>query len=288
MIAPSAPDLSGKVCLITGATNGIGKASAIALSSMGASLFLVCRDPDRAKTTAEEISERTRNSKVSILVGDLASLQDVRRVAEGFLASKQPLHILLNNAGVINTTRKLTRDGFEEMFGVNHLAHFLLTNLLLDRIKASAPARIVNVSSNGHKYSEAIHFDDLSAETWFATFKTYGHSKLANILFTRELSRRLAGSGVTANSLHPGAVSTNLGTQNAWYGKLLVGLLRPFFLSAEQGAATSLHVATAPELEGVSGKYFVNCRETAPKPWAEDDAAAAHLWDVSIRLVRLR
>lgn len=278
-------DLTKRTCLVTGATNGIGRATARGLAEMGASVFLVARNPERAEQTVSEIATQTGNSKLTVLMGDLGKLSDVRRIAAEFLATDSPLHILVNNAAVVNTKRKLTEDGFEEMFAVNYLSHFLLTNLLLERIKASAPARIVHVASGGHALCRGIQFDDLSAETWFATFKTYGHSKLANMLFSRELARRLDGSGVTSNSLHPGAVSTGLGTQNAWYGKLAVALLRPFFRSPAKGAATSLHVATAPELADVSGKYFANCRETPPKPWALDDETATQLWNVSSDLV---
>jgi retinol dehydrogenase-12 len=277
-------ELVDKYCLITGATSGIGEVTARSLASMGMQVSIACRNRDKGYALKEELEASSRHP-VNVLVGDFSRLADVRQVAHDYLSTNKPLHLLVNNAGIVNTSRQLTEDGYEEMFAVNHLAPFLLTNLLLPVIKESAPARIVNVASHGHTFVKNMGFDDLQAERQFKTFKVYGRSKLANILFTRELSSRLQGLGVTANSLHPGAVSTGLGLQNqGFFSHFLASLLRPFFKSPEQGAATSLHVATAKELEGVSGKYFSNCKETRPKPCAENDAEAARLWQLSCEM----
>lgn len=280
-------ELADKHCLITGATSGIGGVTAQTLAAAGMHLTIVCRNRDKGLALKESLELRSSHP-VTVLVGDLARLDDVRRIASEYLAMDRPLQLLVNNAGIVNTSRRQTVDGYEEMFAVNHLAPFLLTNLLLPVIEKSAPARIVNVASHGHAFSRGMGFDDLQAERHFKTFKVYGRSKLANILFTRELSRRLQGSDVTVNSLHPGAVSTGLGLQNPGvFSHLLAAMLRPFFKSPEQGAATSLYVATAKELDGVSGQYFSNSKLVRPKPWAEDDDEARTLWKLSCDMTGL-
>jgi retinol dehydrogenase 12 len=281
-------ELAGKTCLVTGATNGIGRVSARALARMGAKLFLVARDPQRAEDTRAEILRETPGADVRIIVADLASQADVRRAAAEFLATGAPLHVLLNNAGVTQLHRSETVDGIETTFAVNHLAYFLLTLLLLDRLKASAPARIVNVASDAHRFGGALDFDDLGSKKSFSWMAVYGRSKLANILFTRELARRLEGTGVTVNCLHPGAVRTGLGMNNdAPILKLLVSLARPFMRSPEKGAETSIWACSAPELAKVSGRYFSDRKERRPNALALDDGAARRLWDVSARLVNL-
>lgn len=280
-------DLVDKYCLVTGATNGIGEVTAMKLAESGMHLTIACRNQEKGIGLKEKI-EQTSAHPVDIIVGDFASLQDVRKIATEYLESGKPLHLLVNNAGIVNTSRRLTVDGFEEMFAVNHLAPFLLTNLLLPVIKKSSPARIVNVSSHAHTFVKNMGFDDLNAERQFKTFKVYGRSKLANILFTRELSRRLHGEGVTVNALHPGAVSTGLGLQNnGFFSHLIAALIRPFFKSPEQGAATSLYVATAKSLDGVSGQYFANCKQARPKSCAEDDKEASKLWHLSCEMTGL-
>ena len=213
--------MKGRTCLITGATSGIGRATATALAGMGASLVLVARDRARGEETAAQIAQQTGNRAVTLLFGDLSSQAAVRRVAAEFLASEQPLHVLINNAGVVNLQRSVTVDGIETTFAVNHLAYFLLTNLLLDRLIGSAPARIVNVSSDAHKFGP-LDFDDLENTRRYRAMRVYGQSKLANILFTGELARRLAGSGVTANSLHPGAVATNIWSHAPGYVRVVL------------------------------------------------------------------
>jgi NAD(P)-dependent dehydrogenase (short-subunit alcohol dehydrogenase family) len=274
--------MHGRICLITGATSGIGRATALALAGMGAELVLLARDREKAEATAAEVRAAGAPA-VDLLIADLGVLREVRRAAAEFLASGRPLHVLINNAGVVNLQRTLTADGLEATFAVNHLAYFLFTTLLLERLRASAPARIVNVSSEAHRFAP-LDFDDLQNERRYRTMRVYGQSKLANILFTSELARRLEGSGVTANSLHPGAVATRLGTNNGAWARALIRLLRPFFRSPDDGAATSVHLATAAELATVSGRYFANRREKTPSAAARDTEAARRLWAVSEQL----
>lgn len=281
-------DLHGRTCLITGATSGIGRSAALALAGLGAKLFLLCRNARRADATRAEIADRTGNRDVEILIADLASQDEIRRAAAAFLARGEPLHVLLNNAGVVLTERSETRDGIETTFAVNHLAYFLLTNLLLERLVASAPARIVNVASDAHKLGGALDFDDLGARRRYSGMGVYGRSKLANLYFTTELARRLAGTGVTVNALHPGAVRTDLGQNNdAPILKLLTGLVRPFFRTPEKGAETAVWLCASPEVEGLSGRYFADRKERSPHRLARDEVAARRLWDESAKLTGL-
>jgi len=283
----SAIDMKDKYVVLTGATSGIGKASAHILAGQGARLTMICRNAQKGEALMQDIIAATGNENLSLLVADLSVQADIRRVAEEYLATGQPIHLLLNNAGVVNTRRRVTVDGIEEMFATNHLAYFLLTHLLLPRVEESAPARIVNVSSDGHSLVKDMGFDDINADKMYKTFRIYGRSKLGNLLFTRELAARLKGKDITVNALHPGSVSTSLGIQNHKLGKLLVLLLKPFFKTPEQGAATSIYVATASELNNVSGKYFANSKQITPKPWALDDEAARRLWAVSEQMTGL-
>jgi len=278
--------MHGRICVITGATSGIGRATAIALAEMGATLVLVCRDRQRGEETLAAIAAQTGRHDASLVLGDLAAQRDVRRIATELLEGDRPLHVLINNAGVVNLQRTVTADGIESSFAVNHLAPFLLTNLLLDRLRRSAPARVVTVSSEAHRFG-SLDFDDLGNERRYRFMRVYGQTKLANILFTVELARRTAGSGVTANSAHPGAVATGLGKNNGAWARVLVALLRPFFRTPERGAATSVHLASSPAVEGVTGRYFVDCREKRPSSAAQDPDAARRLWDVSARLTGL-
>ena len=280
----AAPSMSGRVCLITGATSGIGRATALALAGMGAELVLLCRDRAKGEETAAA-ARAAGAAKVDLLIADLSRQSEVRRAAAEFLASGRPLHVLINNAGVVNVQRTLTADGIEATFAVNHLAYFLFTTLLLERLRASAPARIVNVASEAHKFG-GLDFEDLQNSRRYKVMKVYGQSKLANILFTAELARRLEGSGVTANSLHPGAVATGLGTNNGGWARGLIKLLRPFFRTPDDGAATSLYLATSPAVDGISGRYFANCREKPPSPAARDLESARRLWAVSEEMTR--
>lgn len=278
--------LRGRTVMITGATGGIGLAVARTLAREGANLVLTGRNVARGEEAIRSVREVNGDIAVDFLPSDFASLAQVASLAQTFLRSGRALHVLVNNAGVVNTSRRLTVDGHEEMFAVNFLAHFLLTRLLLDRMKESAPARIVHVSSNAHAFCRGIRFDDLGHARGFSTFPVYGHSKLANILFSNELARRLRGSGVSSNAVHPGAVATGLGTNN-WglAGRLIPLLIRPFMKRPDEGAATVVHVAGSPELEGVTGRYFQDSREVVPRPWARDRDAEGRLWGVSEKLL---
>jgi len=283
----SAMDLEGRTCVVTGATSGIGHATAHALAARGATVGLLCRDPDKGQRTLDGIRARTGNDSLHLFRADLSSQAEIRTVAPQILAAFDRIHLLVNNAAVVNLGRTETVDGIETTFAVNHLAYFLLTHLLLDRLRQSAPSRIVNVASDAHKFVRGIQFDDLQHRRKYGSMRVYGHSKLANILFTRELARRLAGSGVTVNAVHPGAVSTGLGTNNGVLSKALVRVAGLFFQRPENGAATSLFVATAPELEGVTGRYYASCKALDPSTAGRDDTAAARLWTISEEMTGL-
>lgn len=275
------PSMHGKRCVLTGATSGIGQASAIALAAAGAELSLVCRSPERSEATLARIRETTPEAVVDLVLADLSSQAQVRQAAEQILADPRPIHVLLNNAGVVHLSHSTTVDGIETTFAVNHLAYFLLTMLLLERIRNTPSARIVNVASEGHRFSR-MHFDDLGFEKRFQWMRVYGQSKLANILFTRELARRLENSGVTVNSLHPGGVSTGLGANNATrlHG-FMMALAKPFMKTPEQGARTSLYLATSPDVADVTGEYFVNCKRRPGSRESADAEIARRLWEVS-------
>ena len=275
--------MTGRVCVVTGASSGIGRATAVGLGAMGATLALVCRDRARGEQAIAEVTARTGNHAVALHLADLSSQQAIRRLAAELIARYPAFHVLINNAGIVNLRHSTTVDGIETVFAVNHLAYFLLTDLLLDRLRRSGRARIVNVASEAHKFGR-LDFDDLGNERRYRGMRVYGQSKLANILFTYELARRLDGSGVTVNAVHPGAVGTRLGQNNGPIATLLTKALKPFFRTPEQGAATSLHVGSSPAVEGVSGKYFLNCREARSSRRSYDPALARRLWDVSAEM----
>lgn len=279
--------MSGKTVLITGGNSGIGKETAVGLAKMGATVVFTSRDAAKGAAAASDVSKRA-GREVAWLLLDLASFASIRRFAGDFLGRYDKLDVLVNNAGLIMDRRTETEDGFETTFGVNHLGHFLLTQLLLDRVKSSAPARIVNVASDAHRQARSgLNFDDLQSTKGYGALGVYGKSKLANIYFTRELARRLDGSGVTANALHPGTVATGFGQDGDIKGIFAFGfgLVRPFFKKPAKGAETSVYVASAPELDGVTGKYFAGRKEKEPTAIAQDDAAARRLWEVSETLV---
>jgi NAD(P)-dependent dehydrogenase (short-subunit alcohol dehydrogenase family) len=283
-------DMRGKTCLVTGASNGIGKVTTRELARMGARVVMVARNRERAEAALSEVKHASGSDQVDLLLADLSSQTEIRRLAAEFLAKYGALHVLVNNAGAMHTSRTITVDGYETTFATNHLGYFLLTHLLLDRIKASAPARIVNVSSRAHVRSQ-IDFDDLHAEHGYSIANAYGRSKLANVLFTYELARRLEGSGVTVNALHPGVVRTGFGKNSSG---LLGGIVRVgisavgvFFTSPDKGAETSIYLATSPEVEGVTGKYFVRSREAESSPASHDRDAARRLWEVSEQMCGL-
>jgi NAD(P)-dependent dehydrogenase (short-subunit alcohol dehydrogenase family) len=277
--------MQGKLCLITGGSRGIGQAAAIDLAGIGAQVAIVARDAERGAATLSLI-ERETGQTAGLLLADLSSLEGVRQVAQEYRARYGRLDVLVNNAGAVFSQRSTTVDGFERTFALNHLAYFLLTNLLIDLLRADAPSRIVNVSSAAHQ-GAVLDFDDLQSEQKYAGFRAYGRSKLANILFTHELARRLEGTGVTANCLHPGVVATGFNRNNGLLMRLGMTIARPFLISAEKGAQTIVYLASSPEVEGVTGEYFVNCTATTSSPVSYDDEAARRLWDVSASLTGL-
>jgi len=278
-------DLRGRCCLVTGASSGIGEETALGLARRGARVVLLCRSPERAEASRRRIALESGNDAVEVRLADFASLDEVRRAGTQIEAELPALHVLVNNAGTVHLKRGTTADGFERTFAVNHLAPFLLTRLLLPLLERSAPARIVNVASDAHRFGR-LDLEDLQSERSYASMRVYGASKLANVLFTRELARRLEGTGVTANSLHPGGVGTRLGSDSR-IGRIAMKVLRPFLLTPEKGARTSIWAATAPELEGVSGRYFAKCREARTSRSARDADLAAALWKASSEMVGL-
>ena len=273
-----------RVCLLTGATLGIGRAAAEALAATGMELVLVARDRARLEALAAELRQRTPGAKVGVLSGDLSRMSEVRRIAGEFRATHDRLHLLLNNAGAIFAQRELTPEGLERTLALNHLAYFVLTEALLPLLKASAPSRIVNVSSDAH-IGTRVDVDDLNyARGRYRPFVAYGRSKLMNILFTRELARRLAGTGVTVNAMHPGFVRSGFGQNNAGFLGRFIRLGQAFARTPERGARTLVYLATSPEVEGVSGKYFVNRHQARSSDESYDPAVAARLWKVSEEL----
>ena len=278
--------MAGRTVLITGGTGGIGKATALGLAARGAHVAVTGRDPSRTDDAVREI-RAAGGGQVDAFVADLSSQSEVRRLAAEVLGRLPRIHALVNNVGGYWNTRHLTADGLERTFALNHLAPFLLTNLLLDRLKDSAPARVVTVASNAHKQGR-IDFDDLQGERSYSGARAYNQSKLANVLFSYELARRLRGFSVTANALHPGVVRTGFGAEDpAGTQRLLVPLLRPFMKSAARGAATSIHVTSAPDLAEMSGRYFVSSTPTRSSPRSYDEAVAARLWQISAEPVGL-
>lgn len=279
-------DMQGKVCLVTGSSSGIGKVTARELARMGATVVMVCRNRAKGEAVQAEIKEVSGNAQVDLIIGDLSSLADVSRVASEFKQKYSQLHVLINNAGGVNAERKVTTDGLEYTFATNYLAPFLLTELLLDVLKASTPARIVNVSSYGHT-AGAIDFADLQGERRYSPMKAYTQSKLAQIYYTYELADQLEGTGVTVNALHPGLVASNF---NDGMTGFMNFLMRVFYFFAgidvEKGAQTTLYLATSPEVEGVSGKYFSNSKETASSKRSYDEAVRKRLWQASEELIR--
>jgi NAD(P)-dependent dehydrogenase (short-subunit alcohol dehydrogenase family) len=283
-------DMSGKTVVVTGGNSGIGLETAAALAGAGARVIITARDAARGGAAVDEIKSRRPSGPVELSVFDLGRFESVRAGADDLLARLDRIDVLVNNAGLVLTRRRETVDGYETTFQVNHLGPFLLTNLLLDRIEASGPARIVNVSSTAHQSARrGLDFSDLQTTKGYAGMPVYGRTKLANIYFTTELSRRLDGTGVTANALHPGTVRSGFardGDAGGWFG-IGIRIAQPFMLSAAKGAETSIYLASSPEVEGVSGRYFVRRRARTPSKAARDDAAARRLWEESERMVGL-
>jgi len=280
-------EMAGRVCMVTGATSGIGRSAAETLAARGAGVVLVARNAERGEAACEEIRRATGNSDVTLMLADLSSQQEIRQLADGFLSTGRPLHVLLNNAGIINVARKETVDGIEATFAVNHLGYFLLTNLLLDRMQRDAPARIVNVASDAHRMAGPLDFDDLQSRRLSALVKIYGRSKLANILFTRELAERLEGTGVTANAFHPGFVGSNFAKNNGAIAKFAMFALGPLARTTEKGAETGVHLCCSPEVEGETGGYYYDCALYEPTEHAKRAQDAKRLWEVSEQMVGL-
>ncbi len=278
--------MSGKVCMVTGATTGIGQVTARRLAEMGATVIAVARNPVKGETVVKAIKDSTGNQDVAFMLCDLSSQASIRKLARDFKDRYTRLHVLVNNAGALNFARSVTVDGLETTFAVNHLAYFLLTNLLLDVLKASAPSRVVNVSSAAHT-DGTITFDDLQGEKHFSGMKAYSQSKLANVLFTYALAKRLEGTGVTVNALHPGVIRSGFARNNGPLFNIGMSVVGLFFASPEKGAETSVYLASSPEVEGVTGQYFVKKAAVKSAPASYDEAAAERLWKMSTELTGL-
>jgi NAD(P)-dependent dehydrogenase (short-subunit alcohol dehydrogenase family) len=278
--------MHGKVVVITGATSGIGRIAAAALAAQGARVVLVARDAGRAERTLERLRAVGPQLAHQAHIADLSSLDETKQVGARIAAQEARIDVLINNAGNVHWRRALTADGLERTFALNHMAYFVLTHTLRERLLAASPARIVNTASGAHR-GNSLDFDDLQMERSYRGLTAYGRSKLANILFTRELARRLAGTGVTANCLHPGFVATGLGQRDAGFFGTMVRLAMVFAGDPERGAATIVHLAASPAVASASGGYYVDGRETKPSRAAQDDAAARRLWEESVRLAHL-
>ncbi len=282
--------MKGKICMVTGATSGIGLVTSQALARLGATTIIVGRNKKKCERSVDKTKTITGNSSVDYLLADLSSQKDIHQLSEQFKSRYQRLDVLVNNAGAKFVSRLVTVDGYEMTFALNHLGYFLLTNLLLNMLKLSVKARIINIASSAHSGCSKINFDDLQSIKGYLGERAYAQSKLANILFTYELSGRLEGTGITVNSLHPGVVATNFCKNNGWIswlkhvtGSLLAGTL----IGPIEGAKTSIYLATSPEVEGVSGKYFVNQKPVRSSDASYDKEAASLLWNVSLELTGL-
>jgi len=278
--------MDGKTCVVTGATSGIGRVSARALAEKGATLVVVGRNEEKCRHTVREIREATGNKDVEYLLADLSIQQQVRQLAEQIRVRYDSLDVLVNNAGAIFTSRQETDDGLEKTFALNHLSYFYLSNLLIDKLKECAPSRIVNVASGAHR-GHQIDFDDLARQQGYRSQQVYGESKLANILFTYELARRLEGSGVTVNALHPGFVASNFGTNNGPLVTWFMKFLHLFGRSPEEGAETVIYLASSPEVEAVSGKYYMDKEPVKSSPESYDRESALKLWEISMEITGL-
>ncbi len=279
-------NMQNKMVMVTGANAGIGKVTARELAKMGATVIMVARSRQRGEEALAEVKAASGNENVVLMLADLSSQDSIRQLAVEFKANYDRLHVLVNNAGAIFMKRRESVDGLEMTFALNHLGYYLLTMLLLETLQASAPARIVNVTSGAH-FGGRIQFADLQMQKGYAGFRAYSASKLANVLFTYELARRLAGQGVTVNCLHPGFVASNFAKNNGLLARMGMKLLSPFALSSEEGAETSIYLASSPEVEGVTGKYFAKKRPVKSAAQTYDEAVARRLWKISGELVRV-
>ena len=277
--------MRGKTCLVTGATSGIGAATGLGLAKLGATVVIVGRNAKKCAREARRIRRRSGNEFVDFLVADLSAQEDIRRVAKEFESRYERLDVLVNNAGAYYRERQVSVDGIEMTFALNHLAYFLLTNLLLERLQACPSARVINVASRAH-WSGQIDFGDLMAEKHYNRHGAYAQSKLANVLFTYELARRTKGTGLTANALCPGLVRTNLGANNGWLRKMVISIIERGKVSVEEGADTPIYLASSPDLEGVTGRYFVGRKESPSSDASCDEQTAERLWRISQTLTR--
>ena len=275
--------MKGKICMVTGATSGIGLATAKELAGQGATVILTARNPEKGESTVAYIQRETGNQSVEFMLANLSIQDQIRALAREFQNQYSRLDVLVNNAGAIFLKRQLSAEGVEITFATNYINYFLLTNLLLDTLKTSASSRIVNVSSDMQKNAK-IDFDDLQAERKYSSFGAYGQSKLAIILFTYELARRLEGTQVTANAVHPGFAASNIGKNNGWLGKIVVPMLKPFAMSPAKAAETSIYLASSPDVEGITGKYFMKKKAVPSSPITYDEAAAQRLWEISTQM----
>jgi retinol dehydrogenase 12 len=279
-------EMNGKVCLVTGATNGIGKATALALAQMGATVVILGRSPAKCAAVVDEIKRISGNDAVEAMIADLSVMAEVQRGADQFKAKYQHLHVLVNNAGGAFAKRQVTSEGLEKTFALNHLGCFLLTRFLQDTLKASAPARIINVSSNAHKTAH-LDFDDLQSERGNFIFNAYGRSKLAMVVFSYELARRLAGTGVTVNVLHPGLVRTGFASNMGAVPAAMINFFMRFVaLPPEQGAQTTIYLATSPEVEKVTGKYWEKSKAVPSGSAAYETATWTRLWEISDQMIK--
>jgi NAD(P)-dependent dehydrogenase (short-subunit alcohol dehydrogenase family) len=277
-------NIKNKNILITGATSGIGRSTVLALSSMGASVTFIARNKDKAEILLKELNKKSQN-KAAYILADLSSQKEVKSAAKEYLKMNRPLDILINNAGLINLKRRETIDGFEETFAVNHLAYFSLTNLLIDKLKESESARIINISSGAHQFVKRMNFDDIQSEKNYKPFKVYSYSKLANILFTRKLSEILKDDNITVNCLHPGVVATGFASQNdSKFQKFLFKLSKPFMRSSNKGAETSIYLSSSDDVSDVSGKYFYNSKVSKISSGASNEEDTERLWRISMEL----
>jgi NAD(P)-dependent dehydrogenase (short-subunit alcohol dehydrogenase family) len=279
-------DLSNRTCIITGANSGIGKATALGLAKISASIVMLCRNEQKGKKSLKEIKENTGNQSIELMIADLQDYDSLRIFADNFRSTHDKLHILINNAGIMKKKREINNRGHETTFATNQLGHFLLTNLLLELLQSSVPARIINVSSKSHNRGK-IDFDNLMLEQKYGRFKAYNNSKLANIMFTYELARRLEGSGVTVNVVHPGAARTNFGREFSERTTRFLKLFKRFTVSAEEGAKTSIFLASSPEVENITGKYWIKCKQVKSSKYSYNTHIQKRLWDVSEDLTSL-
>ena len=275
--------MKGKRCLVTGANSGIGKYTAIGLADLGAKVVMVCRDAERGRAAREEIISATGNENIDLLIADLSLSHSIQQLAATVLSRYDRLDVLVNNAGAYAANRTLTGEGLEQTFALNHLGYFLFTNLLLDLIKSSAPARIVNVASEAHRRSR-IEFDDLMGERSYKAFRAYGQSKLANIMFTYELARRLEAANVTANCMHPGVVATNFAHRDGGMVGFLIKTFGFLMRRPAKGAETAVYLASSAEVDGVTGRYFIDRKDVRSSAVSYDESAGRRLWQVSEEL----